>query len=167
MRRAGYGRIVNITSRGMNGLDMMNVYGAAKAGCYALTRGLAAEGNAHNIKVNSLSPAAYSRMGVLALEERSAFLDFQAANAPAELVSPAVALLAHEECPVSGEGFDAHEGYVARQIWSANSGYHSAQLTMECLRDNWAAVMDLDSSQTVPVNFDDVAPLLQPRAYQA
>src|SRR5262249_19530081 len=73
MRAARYGRIVNITSGAMNGLRLLTVYGAAKGGIFSFTRTLAIEGADHNIRANSLSPAAGTRMANTTLREDSAF----------------------------------------------------------------------------------------------
>ncbi len=61
MREAGYGRIVNTTSGAMFGEDHLSVYGAAKAGIFGLTRGLALEGVPLGIQVNAIGPGAATR----------------------------------------------------------------------------------------------------------
>ena len=97
MRERGHGRIVNITSASLLGMRYVVPYGAAKGGILSLTRGLAVEGAPHGIKVNALGPAAAT--AALALLSKPGAMDL----APrAELVAPAVALLAHRECPISG-----------------------------------------------------------------
>lgn len=56
MRRRGYGRIVNISSRGALGRLGRTSYGAAKAGIIGLTRTWALELAADGITVNVVSP---------------------------------------------------------------------------------------------------------------
>ncbi|MHB8621711.1 MAG: SDR family NAD(P)-dependent oxidoreductase, partial [Chloroflexota bacterium] len=62
MRRQGYGRIVNLSSRRWLGGSQGAAYAAAKAGVVGLTRTLAWELIAHNITVNCVAP------GVIAAE---------------------------------------------------------------------------------------------------
>jgi NAD(P)-dependent dehydrogenase (short-subunit alcohol dehydrogenase family) len=141
MRAARYGRIVNITSGAMNGLRLLTVYGSAKGGIFSFTRTLAIEGSDHNIRANSLSPAAGTRMASTALREDSAFLKFMLSRPP-ELVAPAVAFLAHEDCPVNGENFTAGGGEMTRVFLSHTAGYTHDAPTIESIRDNFATIMD-------------------------
>ena len=59
MRRAGWGRIVNIASlAGKEGTPGLSAYSAAKAGVIALTKSLGKELARENIGVNCITPAA-------------------------------------------------------------------------------------------------------------
>jgi 3-oxoacyl-[acyl-carrier protein] reductase len=59
MRRAGWGRIVNLASlAGKEGTPGLSAYSAAKAGVIALTKSLAKELADTEIRVNSVAPAA-------------------------------------------------------------------------------------------------------------
>jgi 3-oxoacyl-[acyl-carrier protein] reductase len=59
MRRAGWGRIVNIASlAGKEGTPGLSAYSAAKAGVIALTKSLGKELAATEIRVNCVAPAA-------------------------------------------------------------------------------------------------------------
>ncbi len=59
MRRAGWGRIVNIASlAGKEGTPNLSAYSAAKAGVIAFTKSLAKELAETDIRVNSVAPAA-------------------------------------------------------------------------------------------------------------
>jgi len=63
MKERGYGRIVMTTSSsGMYGNFGQTNYGAAKAGLSGFMRTLCLEGAKYNIRVNTLSPTARSRM---------------------------------------------------------------------------------------------------------
>jgi NAD(P)-dependent dehydrogenase (short-subunit alcohol dehydrogenase family) len=63
MKERGYGRIVMTTSSsGMYGNFGQTNYGAAKAGLSGFMRSLCLEGAKYNIRVNTLSPTARSRM---------------------------------------------------------------------------------------------------------
>jgi NAD(P)-dependent dehydrogenase (short-subunit alcohol dehydrogenase family) len=146
MVAANYGRIVNITSGAMNGLRLLTVYGAAKGAIFSFTRTLAIEGADHNIRANSLSPAAGTRMANTTLREDSAFLQFMLSRPP-ELVAPAVAFLAHEDCPVNGENIGAGGGQITRVFLSHTTGYTDPSPTIESIRDNFPAIMDITGAE--------------------
>lgn len=56
MKRAGWGRIVNLTSRAALGKEGRSIYGATKAGLISLTRTWALELGQHGITVNAVGP---------------------------------------------------------------------------------------------------------------
>lgn len=56
MKKSGYGRIVNISSRVILGRKERTAYAATKAGLASLTRGWALELAVYNITVNTISP---------------------------------------------------------------------------------------------------------------
>jgi hypothetical protein len=58
-----------------------------------------------------------------------------------ELVSPVVAVLAHEDCPVNGEFLVAGGGRVGRTVLAETPGYVNYDLTPEDVRDQLADVM--------------------------
>ena len=122
MRSKGYGRIVNITSSAFAGVSWLAAYAASKGGLFSLTRSLAAEGAALGIKANSVNPGAFTRMVAAQQEETSPMYRHAMENLPAELVSPVVAFLAHESCPVSGECIEAVGGEVRRILHRPDPG---------------------------------------------
>jgi NAD(P)-dependent dehydrogenase (short-subunit alcohol dehydrogenase family) len=131
MREQGYGRIVNTSSNsGILGNFGQANYGAAKMGLVGLTRVLAAEGAKYNIKVNALAPVARTRMTEELLGPLAEKLD-------PKLVSPIVAWLVHEDCPVSGEVYSAAGGRIARFFIGLTEGYYNADLSLEDVRDNF------------------------------
>lgn len=153
MREQGYGRVVNTTSAaGLLGSVRKSNYGAAKAGLVGLTRVLAMEGAPHGIRVNAIAPIASTRMltGSLkgAQNAGTAGRSLDMMNAvvgrlePA-LVSPVVAFLAHEDCPVSGEVYTAGAGQVARFFTGRTLGYYNARLSAEDVRDNLDRICDV------------------------
>src|SRR5687768_2499926 len=94
MREQGYGRVVNTASAaGILGNFGQTNYGAAKMGLVGFTRVLAVEGAKYNIKANAIAPIAKTRM----TEE---LLGPMADKLAPELVTPVVAWLVSEECPV-------------------------------------------------------------------
>jgi NAD(P)-dependent dehydrogenase (short-subunit alcohol dehydrogenase family) len=136
MREQGYGRIISTSSAaGIFGNFGQANYGAAKMGLVGFTRVLAVEGAKYNIKANAIAPLALTRMTETLMGALGDKLD------PA-LVSPLVAFLAHEDCPVSGEVFSVGGGRVAQVIIAETQGYHKASLSMEDVRDNWDTITD-------------------------
>ena len=169
MREQGYGRVVNtISAAGVLGTANKSNYGAAKAGLVGLTRVLAAEGTTHGIKVNAVAPIALTRMltqsltkpeatkagaeqradptrNAMTVERMTSFVD----RLDPALVAPAVAYLAHEECPVSGEMYTVGAGHVARYFIGRTNGYFNPDLSMEDVRDHFAEIRE-ESGYTVP-----------------
>jgi NAD(P)-dependent dehydrogenase (short-subunit alcohol dehydrogenase family) len=131
MREQGYGRVVNTASgSGLFGMFGQANYAAAKMGLVGLTRVLANEGAKYNIKANAIAPIAYTRM----TEEIMPGMEDKLRP---ELVSPVVAWLAHEDCPVSGEVFSVAGGYVAKVFLGLTPGIVDKELTPETVRDRF------------------------------
>lgn len=156
MRDAEYGRIVNTTSGGMFGQENLSIYGTAKGGIFGLTRSLAIEGAAHGIKVNALGPAA-NTTAMHHLNEACAFNTMMEEHFPVDLVSPAAAYLAHEECEVSGAYLEVGAGNVATRVFGMNAGYHDVALTTEAVRDNLSTIVDKSTTVIIP-DFWEAAP---------
>jgi NAD(P)-dependent dehydrogenase (short-subunit alcohol dehydrogenase family) len=155
MREQGYGRIINTSSNsGILGNFGQANYGAAKMGLVGLTRVLAAEGGKYNIKVNALAPIARTRMTEDLLGALADKLD-------PKLVSPVVAWLAHEDCPVSGEIYSAAGGRVSRFFIGMTEGYYNPELSMEDVRDQFDKIRDSTGS-TIPAGpGDEIQALLK------
>ena len=136
MREQGYGRIVNTSSNsGILGNFGQSNYGAAKMGLVGLTRVLAAEGAKYNIKVNALAPVARTRMTEDILGGLAGQLD-------PDSVSPTVAWLCHEECPVSGEIYSVAGGRVARFFIGMTEGWYQRGHSVEDVRDAFDQIRD-------------------------
>jgi NAD(P)-dependent dehydrogenase (short-subunit alcohol dehydrogenase family) len=138
MREQGYGRVVNTSSSaGILGNFGQSNYGAAKMGLVGLTRVLAIEGERNNIKANAISPIARTRMTEEVLGPMVEFVD------PA-LVSPVVAFLVHEDCPVTGHISSVGGGRVVRFFVGMGKGWtkKDGALTMEDVRDHFAEIDD-------------------------
>src|SRR5687767_7279427 len=133
-REQSYGRIVSTSSAaGIFGNFGQTNYGAAKMGIVGLTRVWAQEGAKYNIKANAIAPVARTRMTEDLLGPLVEKLD------PA-LVSPIVAYLVSEDCPVTGEIFSVGGGRVARVFIAEGPGYFKKDLTVEDVRDNFETI---------------------------
>lgn len=162
MRERRYGRILNTCSAaGILGAERMSNYGAAKTGLIGFTRALAAEGAAHNIKVNAIAPIAYTRMLTHSIDEAGS-QDDPAARAVLDdlvgqylqkldpsLVAPVAAFLTHRECPVSGEIYTVGAGHVARFFVGRTKGFYRPGLSVEDVRDHLDEIRD-EAGYTVP-----------------
>ena len=142
-REQGYGRVVNTSSSsGILGNFGQANYGAAKMGLVGLTRVMAAEGAKYNIKANAIAPVARTRMTEELLGPLADQVD------PAS-VSPVVAYLVHEDCPVSGEIYSAGGGRVARFFIGMTEGWYDRGHSVEDVRDNFESIRNEDG-YTVP-----------------
>jgi NAD(P)-dependent dehydrogenase (short-subunit alcohol dehydrogenase family) len=108
--------VINTSSTsGLLGNPGQSNYGVAKAGLGAFTVILAQELSRYGVRVNAIAPAARTRMtentpglsDVVQAPESGAFDVWDPAN-----VSPAVAYLATEGCPVNGKVFFVQGGLV-------------------------------------------------------
>ena len=155
MREKGYGRIVSTSSAaGIFGNFGQTNYGAAKMGLVGFTRVLAVEGAKYNSKANAIAPLALTRMTETIMGALGDKLD-------PGLVSPLVAFLAHEDCPVSGEVFSVGGGRVAQVFLGETKGYFKADLGLEDVRDNWGTITD-QAGYAVPHNLAEETALFLP-----
>ena len=156
MREQGYGRIISTSSAaGVFGNFGQANYGAAKMGLVGFMRVLAVEGAKYNIKANSIAPLALTRM------TESLFSGAMAEKLQPELISPIVAFLAHEDCPVSGEVYSVGGGRVARVFIGETPGYFNANLTMEDVRNNFDQIRN-EEGYIVPANISEETAMFMP-----
>jgi NAD(P)-dependent dehydrogenase (short-subunit alcohol dehydrogenase family) len=130
MREAEFGRIVFVTSAsGLYGNFGQANYGAAKAGLFGLTKVLAIEGAQKGILVNAVAPIAATRMtaGVLA--------DEVTALAAPEAVSQMVAVLASDQCPVTGNVYSVCGSRVAEIFIAETEGVIFDDIRAESILD--------------------------------
>ena len=155
MRERNYGRVVNTSSNsGILGNFGQSNYGAAKMGLVGLTRVLAVEGAKYHIKVNAIAPVAKTRM----TEELLGSLGEKIEPAT---VSPIVAYLAHEDCPVTGEVYSAAGGRIARFFIGLTQGYYNPALTVEDVRDHFAEIRAEDGYVVPSSNSDELSLLVK------
>ncbi|MDE2006509.1 MAG: SDR family NAD(P)-dependent oxidoreductase [Rhodospirillales bacterium] len=141
MRAAKYGRIVVTTSgSGTVGNFGQSNYGAAKMGVLGLINCLRFEGAKYNILTNAISPSAATRMTEGLLPP-----DMIPWMKP-ELVSPAVAYLASEDCQVSGYVIAATAGGYARVQYFISEGIQldpAGAVTPEMVAERFGEITDL------------------------
>jgi NAD(P)-dependent dehydrogenase (short-subunit alcohol dehydrogenase family) len=141
MREQGYGRILNTSSAsGLFGNFGQANYGAAKAGLAGLTRVLALEGAGHGIRVNAIAPIASTRM-------TEDILGDLAAKVSPDSVSPLVAYLTHEECPVNGHVYSVAGGRIARIFIGETHGVVLTENTAEAIGAHLSVIDQLDADR--------------------
>jgi NAD(P)-dependent dehydrogenase (short-subunit alcohol dehydrogenase family) len=139
MREQGYGRIVNTSSgSGLFGNFGQANYGAAKAGLAGLTRVLAIEGASRGIKTNAIAPIAATRMTENVLGDLGV-------KVTPDSVSPLVALLAHEECPVNGHVYSVAGGRIARIFVAETHGVVLEENTAEAILAQLSVIDEFDA----------------------
>jgi NAD(P)-dependent dehydrogenase (short-subunit alcohol dehydrogenase family) len=147
---AGRGRVVLTTSSGALGSPNLTSYGTAKAAVLGLARSLAASGREAGIRVNVVAPMGMTRMMVAGTR------GIPIAEPPDErdpaLVAPLVALLCHDDCPTTGEAFNAGMRRYSRFVIAENDGYVHAgrEPSPEDVLANWDAVMDASQLRITP-----------------
>jgi NAD(P)-dependent dehydrogenase (short-subunit alcohol dehydrogenase family) len=138
MNDAGYGRIIFTTSAaGLYGNFGQSNYGAAKAGLVGLMNNLKIEGAKNNVRVNTISPLAATRMSEAVLPA-----DIAKIMHPS-YVSPGVAFLASEDAP-SGVTLNVGAGVFGVTLIVENPGITLPldAMTAEAIASNWAKVND-------------------------
>jgi NAD(P)-dependent dehydrogenase (short-subunit alcohol dehydrogenase family) len=172
MQSAGYGRIVNTTSGAMFGERNLTVYGAAKAGTFGLTRGLALEGMADGIRVNAVGPGAATAAAFHHYDFPEESADQFRSSAPPEAVAAVVGYLAHESCAMSGALVQAGFGNAQGTAFGHSAGYHNLGLTVEDVAAHADAIFDTSSltivtDPTNPASAErDTEGSLKPKPYQ-
>lgn len=152
----GYGRIVTTTSAGLFGSAPLLAYSTCKGALVSLTRSLAEAGAGHGIKVNGLAPAAETRMVTdphLRARVGLPPVDDDAPPAPSRgpgTVTPMLAVLAHEDCPVTGEILSAGLGRMARIFVAETEGIVEPGLTSEGILARWDDIVTAGDITTPP-----------------
>jgi len=156
MREQGYGRVVTTSSSaGLYGNFGQVNYSTAKMGLIGLARTIATEGGRFNIKANTVAPGAYTRMTEGLIPESAA------ERLRPDVVSPVVAWLCHEDCPVTGQVFQVGGGRVAKVFVAETKGYWNAAMTPEDVVANYDTMMD-ETAYIVPTSVADAGTLAAP-----
>ncbi|KAL9111578.1 MAG: hypothetical protein Q9227_004066 [Pyrenula ochraceoflavens] len=129
-----HGRVVNFTSDSLLGFPTASAYTMSKGALFGLNKTLAAEGAAHDIKVNCVSPIAYHENMARHIERfspevQSAFREMYAPEANV----PMILALAHGGCEVSGEVVSTAGWAAGRCVWGVRKGVRGLRTVEECL----------------------------------
>lgn len=149
------GRIINTGSAACFGNPIAS-YASTKSGLFGLTRAVAIFGREHDINVNLLLPAAFSR-----LTDGLPESDFKARlkrDFGPEKASPVVAFLCHERCEVTGEAFSVGGGRFARIVYAASPA-SPIDATMESVEKAMSDVMAGAELKVLSSTHDDMVNL--------
>ena len=147
MYAKNYGRIVLTSSgSGIYGNFGQANYGAAKMGMLGLMNVLALEGASHNVRVNTLVPAAATRM-TNTVPGRDENVEEPPAERHPRLVSPAVLYMCTEDAP-NGAIINAGNGRFYRtQLFVNEPVKLGASATFEDLLEHSDELMDMSAAK--------------------
>jgi NAD(P)-dependent dehydrogenase (short-subunit alcohol dehydrogenase family) len=114
LKTAEHARVVMTSSASVFGTPFTSPYVTGKAAIFGFSRAMAHEGRYSDIGVNAIMPAAYTRMTAQLPSDE--FRHLLETWFPPEQVSPFVAYLSHERCPITGETFSVGGGRAARVV---------------------------------------------------
>jgi NAD(P)-dependent dehydrogenase (short-subunit alcohol dehydrogenase family) len=138
-----YGKIILTTSvSGLFGLRGQATYAAAKCAVVGLMRVLAIEGAEHGILVNTISPAAYTRMHPAA-GSRTPETEGRR-TMPVEAVAPAIVWLASDSCSETNRIYNVTAGAIQRIAIVMGPGFYDPHLTPESFAENYAKVESIE-----------------------
>jgi NAD(P)-dependent dehydrogenase (short-subunit alcohol dehydrogenase family)/acyl dehydratase len=160
MKKKGYGRILMTTSAaGLYGNFGQTNYSAAKMGLVGLMNTLKLEGERFNIKVNTIAPVAASRLTADILPPD--FID----KLKPELVAPLALYLVSEQCPVSGNVYNAGMGYFNRAAILTGPGTRVSdgenKFAPEQLLAQWEKLTDLQNAKEYWNAIEQIGDLVQ------
>jgi NAD(P)-dependent dehydrogenase (short-subunit alcohol dehydrogenase family)/acyl dehydratase/putative sterol carrier protein len=149
MRENRYGRIVLTTSAaGLYGNFGQTNYSAAKVGLIGFMNTLKLEGEKHNIKVNTVAPAAATR-----LTEDILPPDLLEKLRP-EFVTPLVLYFCSDQCEDNGLIINAGMGYFNRAAIVTGPGTviggGTSVPSLEDIHKNWKAINSLEGAEEFP-----------------
>ena len=138
-----FGKIVLTTSvSGLFGLRGQATYAAAKCAVVGLMRILAIEGAEHGILVNTISPAAYTRMHPAA-GSRTPEAEGRR-TMPVEAVAPAIVWLASDRCSETNRIYNVEAGAIQRIAIVMGPGFYDPHLTPESIAENYAKIESIE-----------------------
>ena len=158
MMKQGYGRIINTSSDSVLGFSPQATYPSMKAALIGLSRNAGLLGVDHNINVNVIMPAAFTRLSALLPE--GGFRQHLEKDFQPEKLAPVVAYLCHEKCDITREIFSVGGGKFQR-IVMASSDAMAVDMTMESVAAQMQTVMTDDTSKLkiFKTTFDDLKSL--------
>ena len=157
-RKQRYGKIINTSSAsGIFGAFGQSNYAAAKMALIGLSGTLAKEGAKYHIHVNSLAPAAASRLTQTVWSP-----EMMDAMRP-DWVVPLVGALVHSSCTESGSIFEAGAGHYSKIRWERSRGFLARpdeNLTADVVLRNHDKIVDYTNAEH-PNGVADSMALLQ------
>ena len=152
MQKQGYGRILNVASNSSLGFGGMTAYAASKSALLGLTADSARQGQALGILVNSLLPAAATRMSTSHPDANSVapgFNEWLSTHFQPEKVAPAAVYLVSKAVTFCGEHYSAGAGRISRIAHIATDGYHASPLTPEAVAAHIDQIRDTSHARVV------------------
>lgn len=144
LREQEWGRVIMTSSiAGVHGNFGQANYATAKLGLFGFAQSLAIEGAHKNIRVNTIAPVAATQLTRPSLSE--SLLDGLAA----EHIAPLIVLLASDECPSTGQLFEAGGGHFAQLRWERSNvlGFPKPDhVAAEDLLQEWKTLQSFDDS---------------------
>lgn len=149
---AGYGRIILVASiAGLYGERNVAAYCTSKGALHGLANALALEGLEHGVGVNCIVPAAQTRLAEG--RDTEGFPPWGP-----DLVAPAVAWLAHEDCTLSGKLLVSLAGRMAEAFVAETRGVYQPDWSIEDVARKSEAIFDRSHQEVfspVPKGFYD------------
>jgi NAD(P)-dependent dehydrogenase (short-subunit alcohol dehydrogenase family) len=166
MKEQGYGRILNVASNSSLGFGGMTAYAASKSALLGLTADSAREGQPLGILVNSLLPAAATRLVIpdsdAPITQEAGFVDWLKAHFQPEKVAPTAVYLVSRACSVFGEHYSTGAGRVSRIAHVATDGFHDPVLTPEHVAAEFARIRDTSQSRVITSGIEELGCYMGP-----
>jgi hypothetical protein len=160
LKRSEHGCIVNTSSEAIIGhIPKSPDYAGAKGAVFSFTKALALNARQHGLRVNAVAPRGTTRMSTP--EVLAQVFEQPAENFRGELfeqwkpeyVSPAVAFLAHESCPLNGEVIVCGGLLAMRVAIIETKGVtFTDDVTPEDLAENLDALMDTTDATVMTID---------------
>ena len=147
MYEKNYGRIVLTSSvSGIYGNFGQANYGAAKMGMVGMMNVLSIEGLSKNIRVNTLAPAAETRL-IGTIPGREVNPDDPSPEAHPKLVTPAVLLMCADDAPTNRIIHGGNGAFYSSAIFSNEPVKFGPDVTYEDLLDKKDQLLDMSTSE--------------------
>lgn len=155
MVKQNYGRIINTASDSVLGFSPQITYPTMKAALIGLSRNAGLLGADHNINVNVIMPAAFTRLTSLLPD--GSFRNHLERDFQPEKLAPVVAYLCHDSCDITREIFSIGGGKFSRIVMVSTDAV-PVDMTMESVKSQMDELMVDDTSKWFPVKntFDDL-----------
>jgi NAD(P)-dependent dehydrogenase (short-subunit alcohol dehydrogenase family) len=147
MYEKNYGRILFTSSTsGIFGNFGQANYGAAKMGMLGLMNVLAIEGASHNIKVNTLAPAAATRLTNTIPGRDEDLSNPDPARAPG-LVTPAVLFMCRDDAPTNKTIMASGGNFAIASIFKNEGVSYGVDATLERLLEDEDKLLDMSEAR--------------------